>query len=524
MKKRLFAGSRSLLLVAAFAVAAAMCTVSTAHAASSAVGAGSTARMRTADSHNAAASDYGAWAWSIGKPGTPSSVIPSSVSSAFGSSPAQAEAAAVQACAAAGGGTGGAGPCFARVWFQDAYSSLAASGNGAWGVSWAATSAEADSDALSGCSQSGTGCQVVGRAQTADTTAPDGAVLQATPSYGVWAISPSAQLVGWSVGDSIRSAQQAAVANCESAGGLAAECATYGAWTENAYSAISMGANGSWSISTSGSPANAAYLAQHECQTVKAPGLKCMLKGAGVTGDPWVGTSLGWIDQPMPLPTTPSPKFVCVTGPGGSCLQPGAGIPLPSTWTPTPSPWLTSPVTGGCVLDFLTLKGGDLADSIKLFQKLGGAVRWDESAGSWIVLLTAAIPFQSCAQLLSYLVTGKTPPAAMPESVYSPTQAAAQNPFRTVPKSQLKKLTKLPFVGKRFAAAVVQFGAAEALSNSYPTTLSKGAQESVACLLQKNVYRCNWLSRLHGKRYQGYVLIKVAGKSYHLVRVVRLKG
>ena len=39
---------------------------------------------------------------------------------------------------------------------------------------------------------------------------------------------------------------------------------------------------------------------------------------------------------PTTLPTQPSPTFVCVTGPGGSCLQPGAGVSPPSTWAPTP--------------------------------------------------------------------------------------------------------------------------------------------------------------------------------------------
>jgi hypothetical protein len=58
---------------------------------------------------------------------------------------------------------------------------------------------------------------------------------------------------------------------------------------------------------------------------------------------------------PTTLPTQPSPVFVCVTGPGGSCLQPGAGLPVPQTWTPTVPGWVTSGVTGGCVAEFLTL-------------------------------------------------------------------------------------------------------------------------------------------------------------------------
>ena len=55
---------------------------------------------------------------------------------------------------------------------------------------------------------------------------------------------------------------------------------------------------------------------------------------------------------PTTLPTQPSPTFVCVTGPGGSCLQPGAGLPVPQTWTPTPPGWVTSGVIGGCIAEF----------------------------------------------------------------------------------------------------------------------------------------------------------------------------
>src|SRR5882724_1670396 len=54
---------------------------------------------------------------------------------------------------------------------------------------------------------------------------------------------------------------------------------------------------------------------------------------------------------PTTLPTQPSPTFVCVTGPGGSCLQPGAGLPVPQTWTPTVPGWVTSGVTGGCLVE-----------------------------------------------------------------------------------------------------------------------------------------------------------------------------
>src|ERR1035441_4014546 len=62
--------------------------------------------------------DYGAWAWSEGD-------MPHSITSGLGDSLAQAETAAVQACEAAGGGSGGSGGCYARAWFENAYSSFA---------------------------------------------------------------------------------------------------------------------------------------------------------------------------------------------------------------------------------------------------------------------------------------------------------------------------------------------------------------------------------------------------------------
>lgn len=111
---------------------------------------------------------YGAWAWAAGD-------MPQSIRSGLGNTLTQAETAAVQACEAAGGGSGG---CSARAWFKDAYSSFAYdAGNGDWGFSWEKSSAAADAQALAACRrQSGaTDCAIVGRAQTPDPTAPRGA-------------------------------------------------------------------------------------------------------------------------------------------------------------------------------------------------------------------------------------------------------------------------------------------------------------------------------------------------------------
>ncbi len=478
--------------------------------------------------------DYGAWALSQGD-------MPHSITSGLGDTLAQAEAAAVQACEAAGGGSGGSGGCYARSWFENAYSSFAYDASGGyWGVSDASTSADADSLALSYCEQSGAkDCGIVGRAQTASPspTSPSGAVIQATPSYGVWAISPSAQIAGWGAGDTIQSAQQAAAVSCEQDGGVAAECSVYGGWVENGYSAIDMGANDTWSISVDGSPSQATDLAQHECQTVKAVGLACALKGSGSTEDPWVARNLGWIDQPTTLPTQSSPTFVCVTGPkaNSSCLQPGAGVPQRQNLGFMPPDWLTSPVTGGCVLEFVPG-----IDALDLLENIGDAVRLDESSGNWFVLLTQAmadVAVDDCTTLAYYVLTGKPVPQNLDssqgadlrpsrdtlDSANLPTRdAGIQSLFQPVPESQLKALEKLPFLHQRFGYAVAQVGSAAAVSRQYPAGWSAGTQKSVVCQSQGDGYRCNWRFQLKGTSHSGYVLIAVTGNSYRLAKVVQL--
>lgn len=120
--------------------------------------------------------DFGAWAWSEGD-------MPRSIASGLGNTLAQAETAAVRACEAAGGGSTGSGGCYARAWFENAYSSFAydaRSDNWGWGA--ARSSANADSLALSYCKGQGsaTGCVIVGRARTPSPTSPKAAGVQPT--------------------------------------------------------------------------------------------------------------------------------------------------------------------------------------------------------------------------------------------------------------------------------------------------------------------------------------------------------
>ena len=235
---------------------------------------------------------------------------------------------------------------------------------------------------------------------------------------------------------------------------------------------------------------------------------------------------------PTTPPTQPSPTFVCVTGPGGSCLQPGAGLPVPQTWTPTVPGWVTSGVTGGCIAEFLTL---DEVELWTLFEKMGDAIQFDESNGNFFVLLSAATGLGDyCSQLGYDLLTGKPVPqtidftrgAASPQngtvldSVITPAgTAAAQSVFQPVPESQLASIEKLPFLRQRFGYAVAQVGAAAALSQKYPAGWGAARQKSVVCRPQQGGYRCPWSYQLNGGHHSGYVLVAVTANNYHLGKV-----
>lgn len=237
---------------------------------------------------------------------------------------------------------------------------------------------------------------------------------------------------------------------------------------------------------------------------------------------------------PTTLPAQPSPTFVCVTGPGGSCLQPGAGMKVPQTWTPTVPGWVTSGVTGGCLVDILTLGA---AGRLKLLLLMGGAIRFDESNGNWLVLLTAAMPFHYCLELGYYVLTGQPVPqnidfiqgAAAPQSetvldsVTTPTSPPdAPSLFKPVPESQLASIEKLPFLRQRFGYAVAQVGAAAALSQKYPAGWGATTQKSVVCRPQQGGYRCPWSYQLNGAHHSGYVVVAVTANNYRLGQVAEV--
>ncbi len=238
---------------------------------------------------------------------------------------------------------------------------------------------------------------------------------------------------------------------------------------------------------------------------------------------------------PTTLPTQPSPTFVCVTGPGGSCLQPGAGLPVPQTWTPTVPGWVTSGVTGGCIAEFLTL---DEVELWTLFEKMGDAIQFDESNGNFFVLLSAATGLGDyCSQLGYDLLTGKPVPqtidftrgTASPRTgtvldrVIRPDRlAAAPSVFQPVPASQLASIEELPFLRQRFGYAVAQVGAAAALSQKYPAGWGAATQKSVVCRPQQGGYRCAWSYQLNGAHHSGYVLIAVTANNYRLGKVAEV--
>ena len=235
---------------------------------------------------------------------------------------------------------------------------------------------------------------------------------------------------------------------------------------------------------------------------------------------------------PTTLPTQPSPTFVCVTGPGGSCLQPGAGLPVPQTWAPTPPGWLTSPVTGGCVAEFLSL---DAVELYKLFDLMGGAIQFDESNGNFFVRLAEGL-VDNCSQLGYDVLTGKPIPqnldftqGAAPQSgtvldslTRPASPAAAPSLFQPVPESQLASMEKLPFLRQRFGYAVAQVGAAAALSQKYPAGWGAATQKSVVCRPQQGGYRCAWSYQLSGAHHSGYVLVAVTANNYRLGKVAEV--
>ena len=237
---------------------------------------------------------------------------------------------------------------------------------------------------------------------------------------------------------------------------------------------------------------------------------------------------------PTTLPAQPSPTFVCVTGPGGSCLQPGAGLPVPQTWTPTVPGWVTSGVTGGCLVEACALTEVEL---LGLFEKLGDAILVDESHGNFFILLSSGSGLDYCSQLYNDLRTGKPVPqnidfirgAASPQSgavldsvIRPASTAAAPSLFQPVPASQLASIEKLPFLRQRFGYAVAQVGAAAALSQKYPAGWGAATQKSVVCRPQQGGYRCAWSYQLNGAHHSGYVLVAVTANNYRLGNVAEV--
>lgn len=275
--------------------------------------------------------------------------------------------------------------------------------------------------------------------------------------------------------------------------------------------------------------------------TYARPGVYTIAVTVTVTAGPCTGTDSVHTFTLLapPLPTRPSPVFVCVTGPGGSCLHPGAGVPQSDTWDHVPSAWLTSPVVSGCaisVVELLTTIAAPELDLewLVLVEALGGAAYFEQSTGNLLFKLAAAMPFKDCYELATYLLNHQSPPPDL-QSLDSVNLAQRENPlgtmavlrggvspqslFQPVSKSQLKKLGKLPFLRQRFGYAVAQVGSEAALNRKYGTAWSAGTHKSVVCHLLRGAYRCDWRFQDKGTRHTGYVLIGVTGNRYWLERV-----
>jgi hypothetical protein len=143
--------------------------------------------------------------------------------------------------------------------------------------------------------------------------------------------------------------------------------------------------------------------------TYARPGAYTITVTVNVTAGPCTGTNSvhAFTLLAPPLPAQSTPAFVCVTGPGSTCLQRGAGVPKPGTWDPVPSAWLTSPVVAGCGLSIVELLV---------------AIAAPEADLEWLVLVEALMPG-----------------AAIPQSLF-------QRLLQPVSKSQLRTLGKLPFL------------------------------------------------------------------------------
>lgn len=268
--------------------------------------------------------------------------------------------------------------------------------------------------------------------------------------------------------------------------------------------------------------------------TYARPGAYTITVTVNVTAGPCTGTNSvhAFTLLAPPLPAQSTPSFVCVTGPGSTCLQRGAGVPKPGTWDPVPSAWLTSPVVAGCglsVVELLVAIAAPEADLewLVLVEALGGAAYFEQSTGNLFFKLTAAMPFKDCYDLAKYLVNHQSPPPnlqSLARMASSPGAAIPQSLFQRllqpVSKSQLRTLGKLPSLRQRFGYAVALVGSEAALSKKYRTAWSTGTHKNIACRLQRGAYRCDWRFQYQGTRHSGYVLIGVAGNRYRLERVV----
>jgi hypothetical protein len=222
------------------------------------------------------------------------------------------------------------------------------------------------------------------------------------------------------------------------------------------------------------------------------------------------------------------PNFVCITGPGGSCLSPDASVPTPQTWDQVPPAWLTSPVVGGCALDLAAVFVPGFTEAkmaYKLLKLFGYMVRFDEANGNWVVELTEAgkalTGVGNCIDLGYYLLYKG---GSLPQSAdISASAASAKSMFQPVPKSQFGKLKKLPPLRQRFGYAVVEVGSIVALNRKYETAWRRGTQKKVVCKRRRGGYRCDWQFQRARIRRKGYTLVGATGNSYRLKKVVQTR-
>jgi HYR domain/Fibronectin type III domain len=231
-----------------------------------------------------------------------------------------------------------------------------------------------------------------------------------------------------------------------------------------------------------------------------------------------------------------SKYFVCLKGPGGSCL--GVETPAPTDWLETPPEWLTSPAVGACALDVavkLVPGGPEIKGLYRLVKSLGSVIRYDESGGKLDILVTQAmitaydsvspVPW-SCVTLADGLIKYLTNNAsgAPPRQHFMEIRAAADYTYRwrELPSSQIQRVKTLPVLRSVLDIAAADYAADRTLRRVYGQAWRKASPKRFASRKHGEGYRCNYVFRYRGVWHKGFVT--VTGRRTRVVETRRWRA